>query len=48
MDRKRNSEKLEPEEHPIEPEMPKGIAEQEQSGRTPAADPAKEKRKDEL
>jgi hypothetical protein len=38
MDRKRNSEKLEPEEHPIEPEMPKGIDEE---------NPPKEKRRDE-
>ena len=28
MDRKRNSEKPEPEEHPIEPEMPQGLDEE--------------------
>jgi hypothetical protein len=47
MDRKRNSEKPEPEERPIEPEMPKGL-DQEKSSRTPANEPAKEKRKDDL
>ncbi|HKO47607.1 MAG TPA: hypothetical protein VJV79_07785 [Polyangiaceae bacterium] len=47
MDRKRNSEKPEPEEHPIEPEMPKGI-DQEKSSRTPATEPPKEKRRDDL
>ena len=47
MDRKRNSEKPEPEERPIEPEMPKGIDE-EKSGRQPATEPPKEKRRDEL
>lgn len=40
MDRKRNSEKPEPEEQPIEPEMPQGIDEEQQ--------PPKEKRRDEL
>jgi len=34
MDRKRNSEKPQPEEHPIEPEMPQGIDE-EKSGTEP-------------
>jgi hypothetical protein len=47
MDRKRNSEKPEPQERPIEPEMPKGL-DDERAGRTPATEPAKEKRKDEL
>jgi len=47
MDRKRNSEKLEPEEHPIEPEMPKGIDE-DKSSRTPATEPPQEKRRDDL
>jgi hypothetical protein len=47
MDRKRNSEKPEPEEHPIEPEMPKGIDE-EKSSRQPATEPPKEKRRDDL
>lgn len=47
MDRKRNSEKLEPEHKPIEPEMPKGMDE-DKSSRTPASEPAKEKRSDEL
>ena len=43
MDRKRNSEKPEPQEHPIEPEMPKGPENQ-----TPPSEPAKEKRRDDL
>jgi hypothetical protein len=47
MDRKRNSEKPEPVEHPIEPEMQKG-PDEDQSGRTPASEPAKEKRNDDL
>ena len=47
MDRKRNSEKQQPQEHPVEPEMPKGL-EQDKSGRTPANEPAKEKRTDDL
>ena len=47
MDRKRNSEKPEPEHRPIEPEMPKGMDEKD-SGRTPATEPAKEKRSDDL
>ena len=47
MDRKRNSEKLEPEHHPIEPEMPKGIAQDEERS-TPAGEPVKEKRSEDL
>jgi hypothetical protein len=47
MDRKRNSERPEPVEHPIEPEMQKGLDEDD-CGRTPASEPAKEKRSDEL
>jgi hypothetical protein len=47
MDRKRNSEKPEPEHRPIEPEMPKGIDEKN-SDPAPATEPAKEKRGDEL
>lgn len=47
MDRKRNSEKQEPQQHPIEPEMPKGMDE-DKAGRTPAGEPAKEKRSDDL
>jgi hypothetical protein len=46
MDRKRNSEKPEPQEHPIEPEMPKGVEENDSDA--PAGDPAKQKRVDEL
>lgn len=41
MDRKRNSEKPEPQEHPIEPEMEKRLDEEQ-------PDPPKEKRSDEL
>lgn len=44
MDRKRNSEKPEPEHRPIEPEMPKGIAEQDPA----ATEPANENRSDDL
>jgi len=47
MDRKRNSEKSEPEHKPIEPEMPKGM-DGDKSSRTPASEPAKEKRSDDL
>jgi hypothetical protein len=47
VDRKRNSEKLEPEHKPIEPEMPKGVVDEDVTN-TPAGDPAKEKRSDEL
>jgi hypothetical protein len=47
MDRKRNSEKQEPQQRPIEPEMPKGEQE-EKSGRTPASEPSKDKRSDDL
>ena len=47
MDRKRSSEKPEPVEHPIEPEMQKGIDE-DKSSRTPATEPAKDKRSDDL
>jgi hypothetical protein len=47
MDRKRNSEKLEPQEHPIEPEMQKVPGEAEHS-RDPATEPPKEKRRDDL
>jgi hypothetical protein len=47
MDRKRNSEKQEPQEHPIEPEMEKSPGGQ-QSGRDPATEPPKEKRSDDL
>ena len=47
MDRKRNSEKPEPEERPIEPEMPKGMNDK-YSGPMPASEPAKEKRSDDL
>ena len=46
MDRKRNSERQEPVERPIEPEMPKGL-EEEKSDR-PASEPPKEKRGEEL
>lgn len=47
MDRKRNSEKQQPEEHPIEPEMEQCPADDE-SRRGPATEPAKEKRSDDL
>ena len=47
MDRKRNSEKPEPQEHPIEPEMDKRPHEEDQSG-NPASEPPKENRRDEL
>jgi hypothetical protein len=47
MDRKRNSEKPEPQEHPIEPEMQKVPGEPEHS-RDPATEPPKEKRRDDL
>ena len=47
MDRKRNSEKLEPQHRPIEPEMPKKPDEPEHS-RDPASEPPKEKRRDDL
>ena len=47
MDRKRNSEKQEPQQHPIEPEMQKRPGEDD-SSRTPASEPAKEKRSDDL
>jgi hypothetical protein len=48
MDRKRNSEKTEPEHRPIEPEMPKGSLDEKSSDPAPATEPAKEKRGDEL
>lgn len=47
MDRKRNSEKPQPQEHPIEPEMEKRPDEDE-SGSDPATEPPKDKRKDDL
>jgi hypothetical protein len=47
MDRKRNSEKQEPEHQPIEPEMEKRPSE-DKSSRTPATEPPKEKRSDDL
>jgi hypothetical protein len=47
MDRKRNSEKQEPQQHPIEPEMEKRPGD-EPSSRTPASEPPKEKRGDDL
>jgi hypothetical protein len=43
----RKSEKPEPEEQPVEPEMEKGPGEDE-SSRTPATEPPKEKRRDDL
>jgi hypothetical protein len=47
MDRKRNSEKQEPQQHPIEPEMQKRPGE-DQAGREPATEPPKEKRGEDL
>lgn len=47
MDRKRNSERMQPQERPIEPEMEKQPGEDEH-GRDPATEPSKEKRKDDL
>ena len=47
MDRKRNSEKPEPQHQPIEPEMQKKPGEAEHS-RDPATEPPKEKRRDDL
>ena len=47
MDRKRNSEKPEPQHQPIEPEMQKKPGEAEH-GRDPATEPPKEKRRDDL
>jgi hypothetical protein len=47
MDRKRNSEKPEPQERPIEPEMPRG-QDVDKSSRTPATEPPKDKRTDNL
>jgi hypothetical protein len=48
MDRKRNSEKQEPPEQPIEPEMEDKPAGDDQSRRKPATEPPKEKRSDDL
>ena len=47
MDRKRNSEKPEPREQPIEPEMEKQPGGGEHS-RDPATEPPKDKRVDDL
>ena len=47
MDRKRNSEKLEPQQQPIEPEMQKAPQPTEHS-RDPTTEPPKEKRRDDL
>ena len=46
MDRKRNSEKAEPQEHPIEPEMEKRPG--DEHAREPATEPPKDKRTDDL
>jgi len=48
MDRKRNSEKPEPQHRPIEPEMQKRPGEDEEHSRDPATEPPKEKRRDDL
>ena len=48
MDRKRNSEKQEPQHQPIEPEMQKRPGQDEEHGRDPATEPPKEKRRDDL
>ena len=47
MDRKRNSEKPQPQEHPIEPEMEKRPGDDPHS-RDPATEPPKDKRSDDL
>jgi hypothetical protein len=47
MDRKRNSERPEPLEQPIEPEMEK-LPGSDEHGRDPATEPAKDKRVDNL
>ena len=47
MDRKRNSERPQPQEHPIEPEMDKR-PEDAEHGRDPATEPPKDKRTDNL
>jgi hypothetical protein len=47
MDRKRNSERPQPLEHPIEPEMDKR-PEDAEHGRDPATEPPKDKRTDNL
>lgn len=46
MDRTRKSEKPEPPQQPIEPEMQK--TPEQEHGRDPATEPSKEKRKDDL
>lgn len=48
MDRKRNSEKPQPQEHPVEPEMERRPQQEEEHSRTPATEPPKKKRSDEL
>ena len=46
MDRTRKSERPEPQHQPVEPEMQK--TPEQDHGRDPAAEPPKDKRKDEL
>ena len=48
MDRKRNSEKQEPRQQPVEPEMNDKPAADEHSSRKPSTEPPKEKRSDDL
>ena len=48
MDRKRHSERPEPQEQPIEPEMERRPEQDDNHGRMPATEPPKHKRVDNL